>query len=237
VTRERRFYLWAFPAAYVAWILAFEAVGWYAATLPTHDLSTPIDRAIPLVPGAVWVYELCYLFPFLPLALARDWNRVNRAFLAVVLANAAAVAVYLFLPVAFEKPALGASLSERVLAVEYRLDFRPGANHLPSLHVAFAWIVAFACLRQGLSRLWEALVLAGAAAITASTLLVKQHVVVDALGGIATAALAWLAAGRLLPRVAPGPDAPEGFRRIALRVGAPSVAAAALLALLRAATR
>ena len=49
---------------------------------------------------------------------------------------------YLALPIAFPRPELGSSLAERVLAVEYAADFRPGANKLPSLHVTFAWLAS-----------------------------------------------------------------------------------------------
>jgi hypothetical protein len=55
------------------------------------------------------------------------------AVVAIVLANAAAFAVYVALPVAFPRPPLGSSLAERVLAAQYAADFSPGANKLPSM--------------------------------------------------------------------------------------------------------
>ncbi len=231
---DRRFYLAATAAFYAAWIAAYMGTGWYAAGLPAHDLTTAIDRAIPLVPRAVWVYQLVYLLPFLPAAVARDWHRLNRAFLALLLAHLLATAVYLFFPVAFAKPALGQSLAERVLALEYQADFTPGANNLPSLHVAFAWIFWLACRRQGLPRAAETAVLAAAAAITASTLLVKQHLLADAAAGLPWAFAAWFAAGRLYPRLAPGGVSHrQAFRALARRAALPAVAALGSLVLAR----
>lgn len=231
---DRRFYLAAAAAFYSAWIAAYMGTGWFAAGLPAYDLTTALDRAIPLVPQAVWVYQLVYLLPFLPAAVGRDWHRLNRAFLALLLAHLFATAVYLFFPVAFAKPALGRSLAERMLALEYAADFTPGANNLPSLHVAFAWIFWLACRRQGLPRAAEALVLAAAAAITASTLLVKQHLLADIAVGLPCAFAAWFAAGRLYPRLAPeGATHREAFRALARRAALPAVAAVGLLILAR----
>ena len=231
---DRRFYLAATAAAYAAWIAAYMGTGWYAAALPAHDLTTPLDRAIPFVPEAVWAYELVYLVPFLPAVLARDWHRVNRAFLALTLAHVSATAVYLFFPVAFQKPVPGGSLSERLLSLEYAADFTPGANNLPSLHVAFAWILFLACRCQGLPEAGEALLLGVAAAITASTVLVKQHLVADSALGLLWALAAWSGAGRLYPGLAPeGASARQAFAALVRRVALPAVAAVGLLVLAR----
>ena len=231
---ERRFYLAATAASYAGWIAAYLGTGWYAANLPAHDLPTLLDRAIPFVPEVVWIYELVYLLPFAPAALARDWHRVNRAFLALTMAHLAATAVYLFFPVAFEKPALGSSLSERVLALEYAADFTPGANNLPSLHVAFAWILFLACRRQGLPRAAEAALAVAAAAITASTLLVKQHLVADSALGVLWAAVAWIAAGRLYPRLSPAGESPRrAFAALVRRAALPAVTAVGFLLVAR----
>ncbi|HOX47193.1 MAG TPA: phosphatase PAP2 family protein [Myxococcota bacterium] len=206
--RVRLHYLWILLLVYAAWIATFELVGWTAAALPSRDPSLPLDAAIPLVPEAVWVYQLCYLFPWLPLLVARDFHRLNRAILAILLASAAAYSAYLLLPLAFPRPALGVTLSERLLALEYAADFTPGANKAPSLHVAFAWIVFLACRGHGRSRLMEWSIGALAGAISLSTLLVKQHVLLDVLAGAVWAFASWTAAGRLLPRASRGEPEP-----------------------------
>ena len=71
---EKRFYLKASLLFYLAWILVFETVGKYAATLPTRDLTLGLDKMIPVAAVFVWPYELCYLFPFLPL----QWGRKRK---------------------------------------------------------------------------------------------------------------------------------------------------------------
>lgn len=188
--------LMAALVAYALWLAGFEAVGSYARTLPTLDLSLPIDIWIPFWPNWVWIYELTYVLPFCTLFAIEDGHRVNRALLAIGLASVAAYVVYLGLPVAFPWPPLGESLAERVLAVERRCGFPPGANHLPSLHVANAFILYCAVRGQRLGRWGDRGALALAIGIALSTLFVKQHIFVDAAGGTLWGFGAWWLAGR-----------------------------------------
>ena len=134
--------------AYGIWLAAFEIVGHYAATLHTVDLTSAWDRETPLIPAFIWPYESLYILPLLSLIVLKDWHRFNVALLAFLIANATAFVVYLLFPVAFPRPDLGSSLSERVLALEYAADFHPGANKLPSMHVAMSWVLVCAMWRQ-----------------------------------------------------------------------------------------
>src|SRR3989339_1308277 len=68
-------------SVYVPWIIVINLLGTYAATLPTRDLTSYYDRLIPLRPEWIWVYLLCYIYPFIPLAVVRDWHRVNKGIL------------------------------------------------------------------------------------------------------------------------------------------------------------
>jgi len=231
--RERLFYIKVSVLAYLIWIIVFEAVGFYAVTLPTKDVTLPLDRHIPLISGFIWPYLLCYVFPFLPLIVVKDWHRFNKAILAALLANAAAFLVYFLLPIAFPRPELGTGFSDRVLALQIQYDFKPGANKLPSLHVTFAWIVYLLCRKQGLGRFRENTILLTAALISVSTLFVKQHIVLDVVAGAAWAFAAWFAAGYLYPRLAaPGLDPPEAFKRLIRRMALPLLLFMALLFLL-----
>lgn len=231
--QERIYYIKVSLLAYLIWIIVFEAIGFYAVALPTKDVTLPLDRHIPLISGFIWPYLLCYVFPFLPLVVVKDWHRFNKAFLAILLANAAAFLVYLLLPIAFPRPNLGSSLSDRALALQFQYDFKPGANKLPSLHVTYAWIVYLVCRKQGLSRFREGLIFLTAMLISVSTLFVKQHVLLDVLTGAAWAFAAWFAAGLLYPRLAaPGTGPSEAFKSLIKRVAPPLLLYAALLVLL-----
>lgn len=205
-------------AGYVMWTLSYELVGIHAARLPTLDLTTALDRAIPLWPPAVWPYEACYLLPLVLVLVARDWHRVNIWLLSCLLANLSAFVIYVAVPVAFPRPTLGTSLAEQVIALEYAWDFHPGANNLPSMHVTLSWLTFVACYGQGLRRLWLVLLTLLVVAITPATLLVKQHLVVDAISGLVWAIVSWkLAARYYWARVSPA-QSPLAGLRAALRM-------------------
>lgn len=195
--KEQKFYLKVSLIFYFLWSIVFEVVGWYAAILPTRDFTSAVDRQIPLIPEFVWVYVLCYVFPLLPVFVIKDWHRFNHGLLSIILANLSAFLVYLTLPVAFPRPELGQSLSEHLLSFIYGVDFYPGANKLPSLHVTFAWTVYLVCRKQRLNRLGEGLVLLLAGMITISALFVKQHIILDVVVGTGWAFAAWILAGYL----------------------------------------
>ncbi|MCC6899317.1 MAG: phosphatase PAP2 family protein [Polyangiaceae bacterium] len=201
LARTRLFYAGVSLAAYTLWFGTFFAVGRYAATLPTIDPTSALDRRIPLVVELVWIYELCYLMPFLALVILRDWHRFNVALVALAIANGAAFVVYLTVPIAFPRPALGTGWADRVLAFEYAADFQPGANKLPSMHVAIAWILACAMRGQHPRRAVGLALWLLAALISASTLFVKQHIVIDVAVGIPWGLGAWLLAKRLYPKL------------------------------------
>lgn len=212
---DRRYFIKLGLLFYLLWVVAFETVGLYAATLPTHDLTCSLDQWIPLIPQLVWPYLFCYVFPFLLAFVGKDWHRVNCGLLSILFANLTAFVVFMAFPVAFPKPDLGGSLSERALALEYAVDFHPGGNNFPSLHVAFAWLVYFMSRGQGLKKKAEHAVLATALLITVSTLFVKQHIVADVVAGILWASAAWIAARFFYPRWREaGSDAKAAFWRM-----------------------
>ena len=206
---ERRFYLKTSLLFYAVWILVFQTVGQCATTLPTRDLTLGLDRMIPVASVFIWPYVLCYLFPFLPVFVLKDWHRFNRAILALILANLAAYVVYFALPISYAQPDLGGTLSDLILRWEQDLDFQPGANKLPSLHVAFSWIVFIVCRKQGLRRPVQFLILSGALLISVSTLFTKQHIILDVIFGVIWAFVAWWAAGVIYSRLAGGGREPR----------------------------
>jgi protein-S-isoprenylcysteine O-methyltransferase Ste14 len=216
--QDRKHYIKITLLAYAIWIVMFEAVGRYAAMLPTRDLTTFLDRQIPLIPEFIWPYELCYVFPFLPLFVIKDFHRFNRTLLSIIFANLSAFILYLTFPIAFPRPELGQSLSEKILYLEYASDFYPGANKLPSLHVTFAWLVYFACRKQRLSKAGDAIVLLTAMLITLSTMFVKQHIILDVVAGVLWAFAAWGTANYFYPLLAdPQEPAPLALKKMLKR--------------------
>jgi membrane-associated phospholipid phosphatase len=184
-------------ACFGVWLAAYEIVGTLASRLPSHDLSTTLDRALPLVPSAVFVYVLCYALPFLPVLVVPGRRAMLAAALAALLVNVAAFCTYVLFPVSFPRPQVGDSWPERLLAFIYSFEFTPSANNMPSLHVAMSWLVWLVC-RPHLSAPARRALLALVLAVFVSTLLVKQHIVIDVITGLLYAQLALAAAQRIL---------------------------------------
>src|SRR6185295_3228886 len=78
-------------------------------------------------------------------------------------------------------------------------------NYLPSLHVAFAFTAAAAFATRG-GRAGAVLLFGWAIAVAASTLLTRQHFIVDVVAGIVLAFLCW----RLATQWARRPDVVSG---------------------------
>ena len=89
------------------------------------------------------------------------------------------------------------SLFDRLTQIVYDLD--PPDNLFPSIHCMESWVVlraSFRCRRLRRPVFWRVTFLLGTLAVFLSTLLVKQHVLMDVVGGVAVAE-----AGLLLARV------------------------------------
>ena len=200
--------------AYAIWFAAFELVGRYAATLHTMDLSSAWDRALPVVPTFVWPYEAAYVLPLLALVVLEDWHRFNVALVAFLIANLTAFVVYVAVPIAYARPELGSSLAERVLAMEYAADFHPGANKLPSMHVAMSWIMVRAMWGQRKNKLVDAGLAVLLGLITVAPVLVKQHLIVDVVVGVPWGLASYWAAGRIYRRLAKAAPAREALARV-----------------------
>jgi membrane-associated phospholipid phosphatase len=219
VDRERKFYIKVCLIVYFVWIIVFEVIGQYAVNLPTHDITSWIDGKIPLIPQFIWPYMLCYIFPLLPLLVVKDLHRLNRTLLSIILANLSAFIFYLVFPVAFPRPELGQGLSEHLLSFLYRVDFQPGANKLPSLHVTFAWIVYLACRGQRFGKFGNAFIFLIAMLITISALFVKQHVIADVVMGMVWALASWsLAAIFYKSLIDPHTEPRAGLKQMIRRV-------------------
>lgn len=155
----------------------------------------PLDFAIPFVPGFVFAYVSWY-----PLMIGMTFYllfRDRRAFVEygwmVILGFTASLATFFVLPSAQNlRPALmGSGLAQRLLRGIYMVD--TNTNVFPSMHVVGTLAAVCAAYRTPALRpaARRGIVLLGLM-INVSTLLVKQHALLDVLGGIAYFAVMYL---------------------------------------------
>lgn len=208
---------------YLGWVIIFVLEGLYAQTLPGYDLTSTLDRLIPVLPQFVWFYLLCYVFPLVLIPVTTDWHRFNIALLSVAVCTFLAFIFHIGVPIAFSRPQLGDSLSERMLRYLYLHDFKPGAQNFPSLHVAISWIVCFACFKQGRPKFVQYILLIMALLIIASTVFIKQHLLIDLIGGTVLAFVVWKLMDKAYYRLIPDSEAPLTALRLASKRTIPPI--------------
>jgi membrane-associated phospholipid phosphatase len=197
--RPLGFYSKMAAVGFAVWLVYFLTMGNIAATLPTHDLRTSWDMAIPLWEWTVWIYDFCYLIPVFAIFAIKDGHLLNRLLVAIYTSTLLATAVYFLIPISYPDPVFGDSIAARFLEWQFAIDFQPGANKMPSLHVANAFLVWLAVRNRG--RSWSAWYLIAAILIALSTLTTKKHLMADAALGTVWAFGAWYLSGRIYHRL------------------------------------
>lgn len=192
-SRARR--LLAIPALLGAHFVAYETT---ATLVPLRargdfvDLSTPLDVLVPYLPWtwvvywSVWPFVVAGGVAILAPVTEAVFRRTVAAFL---LLTALGPVFHIALP--SHAPWLPAEqLVPIQRAVHAAAAIRPHAN-LPSMHVAYPALVTLIWLARRPS--WRARVGAPllTLAIAASTVTLKEHYVVDPLGGLLLAAAVW----------------------------------------------
>lgn len=196
------------------------------ATLPAAAPETWVDRAVPFDPAWVPVYELLYLFLFLPVVLPSSREAFRRIAAAYAGTALVSYAVFLLYPVHFTlRPTIESTegFGAWVLALTHVID--TPSNCLPSLHVSLALLAALSA--WSLDRRVGVVAVPLSVLIGVSTMFVKQHWWWDVVTGWALGLLAWGALVRPVAR----PEGAPSRRGLLLLLGAQLAAGAVALGL------
>ncbi len=176
----------------IFFIAGYFGVGQSRNASDAGELQTFLDDQIPFIARSVWVYLLIFPAALVPLFVVR----CQQLFRRTALAYAAVIAVSLICFATF--PITSARLrtqpemldltqpSNWAVSVLYSID--PPYNLFPSLHVSVAVLAAFSTWKA--ARSYGIVAFSCLVFVIVSILTVKQHVVLDAVGGITLAALA-----------------------------------------------
>ena len=185
-------YFGTFAIQYLLWLGLYLGTNAVTAGRSVLQPLLPGESSIPLIAAAYPFYAVVYLEIILPLFLSRTRRAYVRTQLACSAASLFAFAVYLLAPMPYPRPHHPLEgFFESALAFEWSFD-EPRCT-FPSLHVAFAWLM-YLGLRREAPR-WRPALLLLAISISISTVLVKQHFIVDVPSGMALAWGAWWLAG------------------------------------------
>lgn len=175
------------------WLIGYFLVGNARTRTIAPDLATSWDHAIPFWENWIWVYLggiLMVASPILTIPTERQFLRVAKCY---ALAIGVALMTFTIFPVSSRELRAGADgeglepLASWALHTLRAVD--PPVNLFPSLHVALCGLAAFAVAEARPRWRWAAY--GGLVLVAMSTTVVKQHLVLDAVGGIALASAVW----------------------------------------------
>jgi hypothetical protein len=156
--------------------------------LATRALWTRLDRAVPLVPEAIWPYALYYVLVMMPLFAVRRMRELSEVLSAYLLVTVSAWIVYVIWPVRMEYPhEVCAGFSCQILLRLWAMDM--GVNVMPSLHAAHS-VLAAAIFWSYRNKAWP-LIAAGATAVSVAAIFTRQHYILDIAAGVALAIVVW----------------------------------------------
>jgi membrane-associated phospholipid phosphatase len=156
-------------------------------TSGAHVEAIPWDYDIPFVPSMIFLYMSVYVLLAVTVVVlvwrGEPW-RLTVFLLAFVVLWGVADFVWTAYPTMdVLRPTLGTSVLDRLVA----LNYGPGRDTLPSGHNMTAWLCASLFVVDRVPR--RVLVVVWAALISASTLLVRQHYIIDVVVSVPLAFL------------------------------------------------
>ncbi|MFH1047871.1 MAG: phosphatase PAP2 family protein [Patescibacteria group bacterium] len=155
---------------------------------------------VPFVSSFIFLYWSLFLMPlFFLIGSGANANQsfFRRWVLAVLASSVESVAAYVVWPLSLPYPTIGTDdLFGRLVELTYLIDVR--SNFFPSQHVTLAFLMAWGIAHE--RPVWRPALIVWATGIAVSTLFVRQHYVVDVIGGLVLAVIVWLALLRCVRR-------------------------------------
>jgi membrane-associated phospholipid phosphatase len=197
---ERRFYLRRYVlimlGCYAVWVGLYYLTGWIGELRgEVFYPALAMDAHFPFVPQAMYVYLLAYVVVLGLYFVRRSASFLNRAYLAFITMNLLAFALFALFPSQGPPRGFPGADGDAMLQLMYSVDAR--WNAFPSLHVANPWLVALLAVRERRFAPVSIVMLFVALGISVSTLLIRQHYLLDVLGGFALAVLVFSVFHRL----------------------------------------
>jgi membrane-associated phospholipid phosphatase len=172
----------------VVFMAVYPTINWFTETRALrYALYLPFELDIPLVPIFIWAYISMYALFLMPLFMVSA-ARMNALGKQLVAGTVICGIVFLILPadLGFTREVPQQALYASTFTALFGVD-RPH-NLMPSLHVVFSCLILFMC-REGAHVILRVLLFVWVVLIVASTVLVHQHHLIDALTGLAVTML------------------------------------------------
>ena len=180
--------------------LVYCGARWLVRDSVHYNFETPLDESVPLVSWTVYIYLLAYVFWIIGYILATRFDREQayRFCLADLIGKTVCLIFFVFLPCTLSRPEItGGGFTDRVVALVYQID--KADNLFPSIH-CFVSYLCFLGVKNNpkIPKSYRVFSFIFAVAICISTLTVKQHVIYDAVAGIALAYMCYYLSGAIV---------------------------------------
>jgi len=165
------------------WALGYFALAEFAEGRQGFKVPMPAwEKQIPFVPLFVWIYLSIYPLFLLPFLYIRNKEFFRLFSIAYITLMCTCYVIYAYYPTSFtHRPPLAVdSFSTWALSKVYKADNT--WNCFPSMHVAMSLLASLTLLE--VHRVRGILAILLTLAISASTVLIKQHYVLDILGSM-----------------------------------------------------
>jgi membrane-associated phospholipid phosphatase len=175
---------------YVAYfILTYKGIQIFTASYVLNiNPALPYEALIPFVPATFYIYSLAYLFPAVLIFLT-DIPTLKKIMLGFVFVSLIHYIVFLTFPISYTlRPSINPNQDfTSWLIYQFYLIDTP-LNSLPSIHVSFVYLTYYFMKKYATPRLAHM----GhflAYLIAISTILVKQHYILDVFAGLLVSSL------------------------------------------------
>ena len=166
---------------------AFVGLGYFSANFINIFLSqrygryvhleTNMDEYIPFVPTFIFIYILYYFYPILFPMVVRKRTTLYVSALSFIILQIFSVTSFIMIPSKMIRPFVEAGGEPELLLVNFIYTIDSGFNLLPSLHVAHTTVITLLFFHT--RHRWRYAVACITFLICCSTVLVKQHYIID----------------------------------------------------------
>jgi membrane-associated phospholipid phosphatase len=185
-------------------------IAWSLRGRQLHMPELAWDRALPVWPVWALIYGALYLFLIaLPVFTVREHDHLRRTVWAYLFVWITSYVIFMVYPTAAPRGDKAAGEGFAVWGLQALYSSDPPYNCFPSIHVAHSFVSALTCYR--LNRTVGLVALLCASLVALSTLFTKQHYILDVIGGMMLAGIAYVVFLRGVSRE----TVPELDRRLA----------------------
>ena len=182
-------------------------VAQFKNVLHFSSLATPLDKQIPLITPFVIFYVLAYVqWGLNYILIGRDSKKLCYQFVfGDILSKVICLFFFILFPTTLTRPEItGTDIFSQLVRFIYSVD--APVNLFPSIHCLESWCCIRAAFKMNLNtekrtRIYQVATIIVSLGVFASTLFIKQHVIVDVFGGIAAFEIGMILAKILICRV------------------------------------